>query len=149
RGALAFALVLFALPLAVEAQQAGKVYRIGFLGQRSADDTSRFLDAFRQGLTERGWVEGKNITIAYRFAEGKSVRPDLAAELLRDKVEIVVTEGRAWPRAVQQISKTIPIVMAEATAPVEYGLIESLARPGGNITGSAFTPFELRGKLLE
>src|SRR5262245_10781842 len=143
------ALSLAFAPVIAAAQQSGKVYRIGFLGARSGSDGSRFLEAFRQGLIERGWVEGKNITIDYRFAEGKGERlPDLAAELLREKVEVVVVEGRDTARAVQQMSNTIPIVMAEATAPVEYGLIKSLARPGGNITGSAFVPFGLTPKLL-
>jgi ABC-type uncharacterized transport system substrate-binding protein len=133
-------------PLAVEAQER----RIGFLGPRTPSETERFLEAFRQGLSELGWVEGKNITIEYRFAEGKSDRlPDLAAALLgRHKVEIVVAEGAAV-HVVQQLSKTIPIVMAEVTAPVEQGFVQSLARPGGNTTGSTFTPAEAAGKRLE
>jgi ABC-type uncharacterized transport system substrate-binding protein len=145
--ALAFTACLILVPLAAEGQPER---RIGFLGPRSPSETVRFLDAFRQGLSELGWVEGKNINIEYRFAEGKDERlPDLAAELLRLKVEIVVVEGGA-ALVVQQMSKTIPIVMAESTAPVEQGLIQSLARPGGNITGSAFNPLELRhGKNLE
>src|SRR4030095_15098351 len=145
--ALAFTACLILVPLAAEGQPER---RIGFLGPRSPSETVRFLDAFRQGLSELGWVEGKNINIEYRFAEGKDERlPDLAGELLRLKVEIVVVEGGS-ALVVQQMRKTIPIVMAESTAPVEQGLIQSLARPGGNITGSAFNPLELRhGKNLE
>ena len=142
--------MLFA-PLSVDGQQERTIQRIGFLGPRSPSDTVRFLEAFRRGLSELGWVEGKSITIEYRFAEGKVEHlPDLAAELLRrHKVEIVVVEGADAARAVQQLSKTIPIVMAEASAPVESGLVQSLARPGGNITGSTFNPAELAGKRLQ
>src|SRR5215468_2986987 len=137
-------------PFIAVAQQSGSVHRIGFLGARTPSETERFLEAFRQGLSELGWFEGKNITIEYRFAEGKIERlPDLAAELLgRHKVEIVVAEGAAV-RVVQQLSKTIPIVMAEVTAPVEQGFVQSLAQPGGNTTGSTFTPVEVSGKRLE
>jgi putative tryptophan/tyrosine transport system substrate-binding protein len=144
--AVVLTLSLLLAPLAVEAQE----HRIGFLGPRTPSQTERFLEAFRQGLSELGWVEGKNITIEYRFAEGKLERlPDLAAELLhRHKVEIVVAEGGAV-RVVQQLSKTIPIVMAEVTAPVEQGFVQSLARPGGNTTGSTFNPVEVAGKRLE
>jgi putative ABC transport system substrate-binding protein len=127
-----------AAPLAVEAQE----HRIGFLGPRTPSQTERFLEAFRQGLSELGWVEGKNITIEYRFAEGKLERlPDLAAELLhRHKVEIVVAEGGAV-RVVQQLSKTIPIVMAEVTAPVEQGFVQSLRGPGGTPRGRPSIPW--------
>jgi putative ABC transport system substrate-binding protein len=139
--AVVLAVGLALAPLAAEGQPER---RIGFLGPRSPSDTVRPLDAFRTGLRDLGWVEGKNITIEYRFAEGKVERlPDLAAELLGLKVEIVVAEGGAVG-VVQRMSKTIPIVMAEVTAPVELGFVQSLARPGGNITGSAFNPPELR-----
>ena len=148
--AVVLALSLTIAPFIAVAQQSGSVHRIGFLGARTPSETERFLEAFRQGLSELGWFEGKNITIEYRFAEGKIERlPDLAAELLgRHKVEIVVAEGAAV-RVVQQLSKTIPIVMAEVTAPVEQGFVQSLAQPGGNTTGSTFTPVEGAGKRLE
>jgi putative tryptophan/tyrosine transport system substrate-binding protein len=142
--AVVLALSLTLAPIAADGQQESRVHRIGFLGPRAPSETMRFLDAFRQGLSDLGWVAGKNITIEYRFAEGKVERlPDLAAELLGLKVEIVVAEGGAV-QVVQRMSKTIPIVMAEVTAPVEQGFVQSLARPGGNITGSAFSPQELR-----
>jgi ABC-type uncharacterized transport system substrate-binding protein len=148
--AVVLAVSVILAPLAGEGQKEGSVHRIGFLGPRSPSETERFLEAFRQGLSDLGWAEGKNITIEYRFAEGKRERlPDLAAELLgRHKVEIVVAEGDAV-RVVQQLSKTIPIVMAEVSAPVEQGLVQSLARPGGNTTGSTFNPVEVAGKRLE
>ena len=147
RRAFLGALGLLGVPATVAAQPER---RIAFLGPRTPSETVRFLEAFRQGLSELGWVEGKNINIEYRFAEGKDERlRDLAAEVLRLKVEIVVGEGGA-ANVLHRMSKTIPIVMAESTAPVEQGLIQSLARPGGNVTGSTLNPLELRtGKLLE
>ena len=133
-----------------QAQEAGEIRRIGFLSHLSSPPTALRYQAFQKGLRDLGWVEGKNITIEYRFAEGKRERlPDLAAELLRHKVEIVVVEGGEAASVVQQMSKTIPIVMAESTAPVERGLVQSLARPGGNITGLSLNPLELIGKRLE
>jgi len=133
-----------------EAQQAGKVYRIGYLSVREVDREKRLLAAFHQGLRELGYVEGKNIVIEYRWAERRRERlPALTAEVLRHKLELVVTGGGAAARAVQRASKTIPIVMAEATAPVARGLVQSLARPGGNTTGLSYIPPELFGKWLE
>src|SRR5262249_34831386 len=108
--AVVLAVSLILAPLIAVAHQSGMVPRLGFLGPRSPSETSRLLEAFRQGLAERGWTEGKNITIEYRFAEGKEERlRDLAAELFRAKVEIVVVEGGA-ASVVHQMSKTIPIV---------------------------------------
>jgi len=108
-----FAVSMFLAPLAAHSQQERSVRWIGFLGPRSPSETARFLKAFRQGLSGPGWVEGKSITIEYRFAEGKVERlPDLAAELLRrHKVEIVVVEGADAAHVVQRLSTTIPIVM--------------------------------------
>ena len=133
----------------VEAQQA-KVQRIGVLTPRSPSDSARWHQAFREGLHDLGWVEGKNIAIEYRYAQGNRDRlPDLAAELLRLKVEVVVVVSVYAARAIQEINKAMPIVMASAADPVQLGLVASLARPGGNITGlSEITP-EMAGKRLE
>jgi len=141
---------LFAGPLPIEAQQSSKVYRIGYLSSRGPEREEDYLPAFQQGLRELGYVEGKNIVIDYRWVHGKRERlPALATELIRHKVELIVTGGGAAARAVQRASKTIPIVMAEATSPVARGLVQSLARPGGNTTGLSLRPPEIFGKLLE
>ena len=143
--------VLLAAPLAADAQQAGKVPRIGFLGSTSPSDMSAHLDAFRQGLRELGWVEGQNIVIDYRYAEGRFDRlPDLAAELVRLKVDIIVAQGTAAATAAKNATETIPVVMISGGDPVGIGLIASLARPGGNVTGSSFSVgLEIVGKGLE
>ena len=145
------ALGLLAVSLPAEAQQAGKVHRIGYLSVRGPDAEKSYLPAFQLGLRELGYLEGKNIVIEYRWAErrGRERQSILAAELLRHEVELVVTGGGGAARAVQRLSKTIPIVMAEATAPVARGLVQSLARPRGNITGLSLMPPELFGKWLE
>jgi ABC-type uncharacterized transport system substrate-binding protein len=143
---------LLTAPLAAGAQQAGKVLRIGFLGGRTPSDMSPFLDAFRQGLRELGWVEGQNIVIDYRFAEGRFDRlPDLAAELVRLKVDIIVAQPVPAAVAAKNATGTIPIVMISGSAdPVGLGLIASLARPGGNVTGSSYSAGpEIGGKQLE
>ena len=130
------AVSLLAAPLAADAQQAGKVPRIGFLGVTSPSDRPPLLDAFRQRLRELGWVEGQNIVIDYRYAEGRVDRlPDLAAELVRLKVDLIVSEGTQGPAAAKNATETIPIVMINPRDPVGTGLITSLARPGGNVTG--------------
>ena len=137
-----------AAPLAVEAQPAGKVPRIGYLSSGSATVNP---EAFRQGLRELGWVEGQNMAIDYRFAEDRFDRlPDLAAELVRLKVDVIVA-GPTQPAVVpKNATRTIPIVMVSAADPVELGLIASLARPGGNVTGLSFSVNpELFGKGLE
>src|SRR5262245_17868677 len=136
----------------VEAQQPGKVPRIGFLMGTSPSTISDRIEAFRQGLRELGYVEGKNIAIEYRYSEGKLDRlRELAAELVRLKVDIIVVAGGDPPRrAVMNATKTIPIVMVNVGRdPVEAGLIESLARPGGNVTGITTLSRELGGKRLE
>jgi putative ABC transport system substrate-binding protein len=142
---------LLAAPLAADAQQAGKVPRIGFLGTRTLSDTSPYLDAFRQGLRELGWVEGQNIVIDDRFAEGRFDRlPDLAAELVRLKVAIIVAAPTPAVVAAKKATETIPIVAIAVGDPVGIGLIASLARPGGNVTGLSFSVgLEIAGKGLE
>ena len=142
---------LLAAPLAVEAQQPGRVPRIGFLGVTSPSDRPPLLDAFRQGLRELGWVEGQNIVIDYRYAEGRVDRlPDLAAELVRLKVDLIVSEGTQGVTAARNATETIPIVMITVRDPVGTGLIASLARPGGNVTGmSGSAGLEIVAKQLE
>jgi putative ABC transport system substrate-binding protein len=145
-------LSLLAAPLAADAQQAGKVPRIGFLSLTSPSDRPPLLDAFRQRLRELGWVEGQNIVIDYRYAEGRVDRlPDLAAELVRLKVDLIVASaGTQAATAAKNATETIPIVMIYVRDPVGTGLIASLARPGGNVTGvSGSAGLELFAKQLE
>src|SRR5215831_17964292 len=141
--------LLFALEVPAEAQQPTKVPLIGYLSSTSSFAGSSRIEAFRQGLRELGYVEGKNIIVEYRYAEEKLDRlPALAAELVRLKV-VIVTGGSGNTRAAQEATNTIPIVMAQDSDPVASGFVASLARPGGNITGlSTFAP-ELGGKRLE
>ena len=142
--------MLFALSLSAEAQQPARIHRIGILGPSSASVFSARVEAFRQRLRELGYVEGKNIVIEYRYAEGKGERlPDLAAELVRLKVDIIVTIGPSATLAAKKASGTIPIVFAAANDPVGTGLVSSLARPGGNITGLSLMSPDLDGKRLE
>ena len=144
------ALFLLAVPLAAGAQQPAKVPRIGLLSSFSPSDTALWHQAFRQGLRDLGWVEGKNISIEYRYAEGRHDRlPDLAADLVRLKVDIIVTAVTSDAVAGKNATRAIPIVMASAGDPVATGLVESLARPGGNITGLSQMVPELVGKRLE
>ena len=133
------------------AQQAGKVPRIGYLGVTSPSDRPPLLDTFRQGLRELGWIEGQNIVIDYRFAEGRLDRlPDLAAELVRLKVDIIVSAGTQGVTAAKNATETIPIVMIGVRDPVGTGLIASLAHPGGNVTGvSGYAGLEIVAKQLE
>ena len=133
------------------AQQAGKVRRIGYLGVTSASDRPALLDAFRQGLRELGWIEGQNMVVDYRFAEGRLDRlRDLAAELVQLKVDVIVSLGTQGVTAAGNATKTIPIVMIGVRDPVGIGLIASLARPGGNITGvSGSAGLEIVTKQLE
>jgi putative tryptophan/tyrosine transport system substrate-binding protein len=127
-----------------EAHQAGKIARIGFLDSSTASGSAVLLEAFRQELTKLGWIEGKNITIEYRFAEQKNERlPELAAELVRLNVDLIVTSGGTTPLAAKRATTTIPIVMAGGGDPVGAGLVTSLARPGGNVTGNASLTPEL------
>jgi putative ABC transport system substrate-binding protein len=150
---LALGALLLALSFPAEAQQPVKVFRIGFLRpDRSADPpVQALIDSFRQRLRELGWTEGKNIAIEYRWAEGKAERlPELAAELVRLKVDIIVAGAVQAALAGRNATKTIPIVMMGiGPDPVEAGLVESLARPGGNITGFTILGVETAGKRLE
>jgi len=143
--------VFFAANVSVaQAQQAAKVPRLGFLIGGSASAVAARIEAFRQGLREIGYVEGKNIFIEWRFGEGKLDRlPALAAELVRLKVDIIVTSGGTPTRAAKEATSTIPIVMAQDSDPVGSGYVASLASPGGNITGLSSLAPELGGKRLE
>ena len=142
---------LLAAPFAFEAQQPGRVPRIGFLSVTSPSDRPPLLDAFRQGLRELRWVEGQNIVIDYRYAEGRVDRlPDLAAELVRLKVDLIVSGGTQGVTAAKNATETIPIVMIAVRDSVGTGLIASLARPGGNVTGvSGSAGLEIVAKQLE
>jgi putative tryptophan/tyrosine transport system substrate-binding protein len=142
---------LLAWPLAADAQPAGRVYRIGFLAGGSATVNLRFVEAFRQRLSELGWVEGQNIVVEYRFAEGRLDRlPELATELVRIKVEIIVATPTPAAVAAKNATGTIPVVMRGVGDPVGIGLVASLARPGGNVTGLSYSVgMETVGKALE
>jgi len=136
-------------PLA-EAQQTKKIPRIGFLGGGSSSTHKVTLDAFHQGLRELGYIEGQNIAIEYRYAEGKAERfADLAAELVRLRLDVIVTSGTQVTLAVKQASSTIPIVVGGAGDLVGAGLVASLARPGGNVTGSTNIDPDFSAKRLE
>ena len=133
-----------------DAQQAGKICRIGFLDNSTASGMGVLVEAFRQELSKLGWIEGKNIAIEYRFAEQKTERlPELAADLVRLKVDLIVTSGTPSSLAAKSATTSIPIVMAQAGDPVGSGLVASLARPGGNVTGFSNLSFELNTKRLE
>jgi putative ABC transport system substrate-binding protein len=133
----------------VEAQQAGKVYDIGYLANSAGIESRE--EAFRQGLRELGYIEGQNIGIEWRFSKGKLDRlPDLAAQLVRLKVDLIIAVGVNPTRAAKQATSTIPIVMGNADDdPVRHGLVASLARPGGNVTGFTNIGSDLAGKRLE
>ena len=131
-------------------QQPAKVPRIGLLSPYSPSDTALWHQAFRLGLRDLGWVEGKNISIEYRYAEGRYDRiPDLAADLVRLKVDVIVAAVTQDILAAKNATRAIPIVMASPADPVTAGLVESLARPGGNITGLSQMAPEMTGKRLE
>jgi putative tryptophan/tyrosine transport system substrate-binding protein len=133
-----------------QAQQPTKISRIGFLGASSASTLAARIEALRQGLRELGYVEGKSIVIEYRWAEGKFDRlPALAAELVRLKVDVIVTGGTTSTRAAKKATVTIPIVMGFDNDPVGNGFVASLAHPGGNITGLSTLAPEISGKQLE
>jgi len=142
--------MLLAISFLAEAQQPKKLPRIGFLGAVSPSTISDRVEAFRQGLRELGYVDGKNIVIEYRWAEGKLGRlPVLAAELVRLKVDIIVSAGPQPTRAAKEATVTIPIVMGFDNDPVGSGFVASLARPGGNVTGLSTLAPEISGKQLE
>src|SRR5437870_1012207 len=142
--------VLLAVAVVAEGQQSTKVARIGFLGGTSLSVESTRIESFRQGMREVGYVEGKNLVIEWRWAEGKFDRlPDLAAELVRLDVDVIVTGGSTSTGAAKQVINTIPIVMAQVNDPVGSGFVASFARPGGNMTGLSSLLPELSGKRLE
>src|SRR6185503_12323391 len=147
---VALGALLFAPSVSAHAQQMGKVFRIGFLDNSTASGMAVLVGAFRQELSKLGWIEGKNITIEYRFAEQQNKRlPGLAAELVRLNVDVIVTGGPTTTRSAMEATGTIPIVMAVNANPVGLGFVASLARPEGNVTGlSSLTP-ELNSKRLE
>ena len=127
-------------PFTARAQQTGKVLRIGYLGTSSPSLEGHVLDAFRQKLRELGHVEGENIAIEYRWAEGQDDRlPELANELVRLEPVVIVTTGTPGTLAAKQATSTIPIIFASSGNPVNAGLVASYARPGGNVTGFSFT----------
>jgi ABC-type uncharacterized transport system substrate-binding protein len=133
-----------------EAQQPGKVFRIGFLTGTTASGSAGLLETFRQELRKLGWIEGKNIAVEYRFAEQKSEGlVDLAADLVRLKVDLIVVEATPAALAAKKATTTIPIVMANAGDPMGVGLVASLAQPGGNVTGVSSLSPELNSKRLE
>jgi ABC-type uncharacterized transport system substrate-binding protein len=134
----------------VDAQPTAKISRIGILDVTNASATAGPLETFRQGMRKLGWIEGKNITAEYRFAEGKFDRlPSLAADLVRLKVDLIVTTGRGPALAAKNATSAIPIVMMNFPDPVGEGLVASLARPGGNVTGFSASSYELSTKRLE
>src|SRR5512132_2454917 len=153
-----FRRIVICLPLTVflltvssaDAQQTGKIPRIGFLDPSTASGMAGLLEAFRQELNKLGWIEGKNITIEYRFAEQKRERvPELAADLVRLKVNLIVASGTPSAFAAKKATTTIPIVVANVGDPVGSDLVASLARPGGNVTGLSSLSPELNSKRLE
>src|SRR5437764_1229512 len=141
---------LLAAP-AVEAQQVGKIPRVGFVEAGSRSANQHFADAFRAGLHERGYVEGQNITVEERWAEGKIERfPDLLADLLRLKVDVIVQASGLGAVAAKKVTTTVPVVFVGASDPVGLGLVEGLARPGGNVTGLSLAFTEgFAGKWVE
>src|SRR6266496_1241532 len=147
---VALCAMLFTLYSSAEAQQPKKVPRIGYPTVASLSSNVARVDAFRQGLRELGYVEGKNIVIEWRSGEGKEDRlPALVAELVRLKVDVIVTGGPTATRAAKEATSTIPIVMTQVGDPVGSGFVASLARPGGNVTGLSTLDPEISGKQVE
>ena len=153
-----FRRIVICLPLTVflltisfaDAQQTGKIPRIGFLDSSTASGSAVLVEAFRQELSKLGWIDGKNIAIEYRFAEQKIERlPELAADLVRLKVDLIVVSGTPAALAAKKATTTIPIVMVTVGDPVALGLVASLARPGGNVTGVSTLSFDVITKRLE
>ena len=152
RNLLGFAIAALAAPSSLLAQQPGRVYRIGFFGTAAptADNLRISFEPFRQSLRERGWIEGQNIVIEQRWAEGKVERyAEIAAELVRLKVDLIATSIVGAALAAKKVTQTIPIVAALASDPVAQGLVQSYARPGGNVTGLAEEAGPLHEKALE
>ncbi|HEV8726223.1 MAG TPA: ABC transporter substrate-binding protein [Candidatus Binatia bacterium] len=145
-----FSAILLALCSIAEAQQAGKMPRIGYVAPLSRAAESTRIEAFKRGLQDFGYVEGKNIQVEYRYAEGSSDRlPALVSDLVQLKLDVLVAEGLTTTRAAKDATTTIPIVMVTANDPVATGIVDSLARPGGNITGLTRLTRDLSGKRLE
>jgi ABC-type uncharacterized transport system substrate-binding protein len=143
--------LLLALSVSADAQQTGKIFRIGYLDTSTASGSAVLVDAFRQELRKLGWIEGKNITIEYRFAESKGTKrlPELAADLVRLKVDLIVVTDTPSALAAKNVTTTSPIVMVTPGDPVGVGLVASLARPEGNVTGLSSLSFQLNTKRLE
>jgi putative tryptophan/tyrosine transport system substrate-binding protein len=138
-----------AWPLAARAQQAKKLPTIGFSGQSTRSAASEWVAAFTQRLRELDWIEGRTVTIEYRWSEGRTERfAQIAAEFVRLKVDVIVTSGTPQVLAAKQATSVIPIVFATAGDPVANGLIDSLARPGGNVTGLSLQSNDIAGKRL-
>jgi len=147
---LALCAMLLALSFPADAQQPAKIPRIGYVTASSRSTIPARIEAFQQGMRELGYVEDKTVAIEWRFADGKQERiPELVAELVRLKVNVIVTGGPSTTRAAKQLTSTIPIVMAFDNDPVGNGFVASLARPGGNITGLSTLAPEISGKQLE
>jgi putative ABC transport system substrate-binding protein len=147
---VALALAIHAAPLPADAQQPAKVPRIGFLGNSTAALEANLVGPFREGLRDLGYDEGRNVLIEYRWAEGKYERfPALIAELIALKVDVIVTAGTPATLAVKKATTSVPLVMVAVGDPVGTGIVASLARPGGNITGTTSITAELEGKRLE
>jgi putative ABC transport system substrate-binding protein len=141
---------LIAAPRGAEAQQTGRVCRIGFLGNSTAALEANLVGPFREGLRELGYDEGRNVVIEYRWAEAKYERlPALIAELIALKVDVIVTAGTPAALAVKKATTSVPLVMVAVGDPVGTGVVASLARPGGNITGLTSIAVDLEGKRLE
>ena len=147
---LTFCAMLFALCPSAGGQQTGKIFRIGFLDPSNASGSAGLVEVFLQELGKLGWIEGKNFIIEYRFGEQKPERvPELAADLVRLKVDLIVVSGITAALAAKKATTTIPIVMTSVVDPVGAGLVASLARPGGNVTGFSGLGVELNTKRLE
>jgi putative ABC transport system substrate-binding protein len=139
-----------AWPLAVRAQQIAKLPRLGFIGSSTSSAMSSWNTAFVQRLGELGWIENHTIAIEYQFAEGKSDRyAEIAKHFVREKVDVIVTYGTPPTKAAKEATATIPVVFAAAADPVAAGLVQSLARPGGNVTGLSLQQSDIVGKKLE
>lgn len=150
--ALVFGVLGFgALPRAASAQQPGKVYRVGYLSTPTRESVERGVEAFLRKLRELGWIEGRNLVIEYRWAEGDVARlPELAADLIRDNVDLIVAPAGSAALAAKRATSSVPIVMIFPSDPVQLGLVADLRRPGANVTGTTFTPdAEIFGKQLE
>src|SRR5262245_60760733 len=145
------AVAMLACAVGAQAQQAGKAARIAYLDSSTAAGSAELFEAFRKRMIEFNWIEGKNLTIEYRYAEGKGINRlvELAAELVSLKVDVIVVDTSGTALAAKKATSTIPIVMTLVGDPVAQGLIVSLARPGGNITGLASFSDELAGKRVQ